>query len=462
MVVIMNKDLLPNSIVTWLETVLAGEVTDFKPRAGGGAVRMGAEVSIKTKGGEALKGFLAYDGGQKPATGIEEKYAREAAILRAVEPTNIRAPRLLATSAELRAHLFEFAEGEDRFIRLTDPEDAFTVVADYLHDLALLHKLDASSLELPGFGELQPVADYLIKGINTMKRQHMAGGMADPFIIYGLRWLERNIPDYDGPTVVVHGDAGPGNFLFQDNRVTAVLDWELAHYGDPMEDFAWMSIRAIIQAWVPFPRMLATYEKLSGIPVNLDRIRFYRVYTLLAMIIGSHRRYFQQTDTLAEQGRLGNGLMFMMVHRRAYVDGLADALGITLPSVELPEAGASDISPFIESLLAQLRDVIVPRSTDQVASETAKDMARLLKYIDGRVQMGDLLDEDELRDLNEALQASHYELKDARTDLVQHIENDQINDDQMIGILWRRVSRETAIAQGTMGKLSERVFPPLT
>jgi aminoglycoside phosphotransferase (APT) family kinase protein len=456
-----NRKLLPEPLLDWIERALDGEIVRIRPRAGGGAVRSGAEVDVQCRGGQLVRGFLAYDGGQRSLPGVRDKYLREASLLRALAGTDILAPRLLASDADLRAHLFEFVAGEDRFAKLTDPHEAMEVARQFIGELAKLHNLDPASLELEGFGPIEAPAVTIQRRIAEMEAEHTAAGSADPFIVYGLEWLKRNVPDYAGPVVVVHGDAGPGNLLFENGRVNTVLDWELAHYGDPMEDFAWMSIRAIIQAWVPFPDILSEYERVSGIPVDLARIRFYRLYTLLGMMVGSHRRFFQEPEKLAAQGRLGGGLMFTMVHRRAYVHGLADAMGLELPAVTLPEAPPRPTEPFIESVLNQIREVIVARTDDQVIAETAKDMARVLKYVTARERLDDVLAADELADLTRLLGHAPADVASGRAELVTGIRAGQMDDATMIGALWRRVSRETAVARDTLGALSERLFPPL-
>lgn len=452
--------LLPERLVSWIEETMAGAITRVIPRAGGGAVRSGAEIFLNINGDE-LHAFLAYDGGSRLFTGVRDKYLREASLLRAIEDTDIRAPRLLASDPDQRAHLFEFVTGEDRFIKIQDPDQALAIATEFVGELVKLHQLDASQVALEGFGELKPTHQYIEARLDEMEAEHVEAGPPDPFITAGLQWLGRNIPQYEGPTVIVHGDAGPGNFLFDDTGINTVLDWELAHYGDPLEDFAWMSIRSIIQAWVPFPPLLKAYEEQSGIKVDLNRIRFYRIYTLIGMMIGSHRRYFQQPESLADQRGLGNGLMFTMVHRRAYVHGLADAMGIDLADVVLPEGQPSGMEPYIASLLGQLRDTISARTDDQVIIETAKDMARVLKYLDRRAQLAESFDKDELDDLGQVMNSQPESLPIARSQLVDLIEKDALSNEVLIGILWRRVSRETAMMQTAMGALSERLFPPL-
>ncbi len=58
-----------------------------------------------------------------------------------------------------------------------------------------------------------------------------------------LEVLRRLAPASVPRTVVCHGDVGPGNFLHDGARVTALLDWEFAHLGDPMDDLAWWVFR---------------------------------------------------------------------------------------------------------------------------------------------------------------------------------------------------------------------------
>lgn len=457
----VNRKLLPEPLLDWIERSLDGEIVRIRPRAGGGAVRSGAEVDVQRRSGRLERCFLAYDGGQRALPGGREKYQREASLLNALANTDIRAPRLLASDPDLRAHLFEFVPGEDRFGRITDPDEAMAVATEFIAELAKLHNLDPASLALEGFGPIEPPPVTIRRRIAEMEREHTLAGPPDPLIVYGLEWLKRNVPRYEAPVVLVHGDAGPGNLLFENGRVNVVLDWELAHYGDPMEDFAWMSIRAIIQAWVPFAPLLAAYERISGIPVDLARIRFYRIYTLLGMIVGSHRRFFQEPEKLVQQGRLGGGLMFTMVHRRAYVHGLADALGLELPEVSLPDAPPRPTEPFIASILNQIRDVIVPRSSDQVVAETAKDMARVLKYVVLRERLERVLDEDERADLAGLLGHEPADVAAGRLELVERIRAGTLDDATVIGALWRRVSRETAMMRDSMGALAERLFPPL-
>jgi aminoglycoside phosphotransferase (APT) family kinase protein len=72
---------------------------------------------------------------------------------------------------------------------------------------------------------------------------HRSAGQAVPTFELGFRWLHDNLPP-PGTIGLVHGDFRMGNFLLNEHGLVAVLDWELAHLGDPMEDIAWLCTRA--------------------------------------------------------------------------------------------------------------------------------------------------------------------------------------------------------------------------
>ncbi|MDP6390004.1 MAG: phosphotransferase family protein [Alphaproteobacteria bacterium] len=69
-------------------------------------------------------------------------------------------------------------------------------------------------------------------------------GHADPHpaIEWGLRWAELNLPPAVSP-VLRHGDFRTGNYLVDETGLTGIIDWELASWGDPMEDLAWFCIK---------------------------------------------------------------------------------------------------------------------------------------------------------------------------------------------------------------------------
>ncbi len=105
-----------------------------------------------------------------------------------------------------------------------------------------------------------------------------------PAFELAFRWLRHRLPR-GGERALVHGDYRIGNVIFGPEGVRAVLDWELAHIGDPMEDLGWICVRS----WRfggPLPvggigereAFWRAYEAAGGYPVDPERVRFWELF----------------------------------------------------------------------------------------------------------------------------------------------------------------------------------------
>jgi aminoglycoside phosphotransferase (APT) family kinase protein len=108
----------------------------------------------------------------------------------------------------------------------------------------------------------------------------------EPVVEYALRWLRASPPSPPDKLALVHGDFRTGNFLFdRQGNITALLDWEMAHLGDPMEDVGW----AVGKLWswpehdrpghlLLQPDALAIWEQASGLRVDPASLRWWTVF----------------------------------------------------------------------------------------------------------------------------------------------------------------------------------------
>jgi aminoglycoside phosphotransferase (APT) family kinase protein len=103
-------------------------------------------------------------------------------------------------------------------------------------------------------------------------------------LAYAFDWLRRRAPVADR-VAIVHGDLRFGNLLYEDGRLTALLDWEMVHLGDPLEDLGWVYRRIWTpERSLPFEEFLAAYEAESLLlgwrhPVDADRLRWYQAFS---------------------------------------------------------------------------------------------------------------------------------------------------------------------------------------
>ena len=150
---------------------------------------------------------------------------------------------------------------------------------------------------------------------------------AHPILEETFGWLWRNLPATDR-IVLVHGDYRSGNYLYDDTgRITAILDWETAHLGDPMEDLGWASMKfwnggGLAVGLMPRAELLRRYEKESGKPVDEKRVFFYEILgnAKMATICLTGTRAFCQGTT----AHLLHGILGLLVPR--LLEDLVDQL----------------------------------------------------------------------------------------------------------------------------------------
>jgi aminoglycoside phosphotransferase (APT) family kinase protein len=120
--------------------------------------------------------------------------------------------------------------------------------------------------------------------VDALERQHRLENHPRPVFELAFRWLRDRLPPL-APARVVHGDFRNGNLLIGDDGVRAVLDWELAHAGDPMEDLGWMCVNSWRFGVIDKPvggfgareDFYAGYEEAGGGSVDRAHARFWEV-----------------------------------------------------------------------------------------------------------------------------------------------------------------------------------------
>lgn len=155
------------------------------------------------------------------------------------------------------------------------------LAADLGRNLARIHAIadspDLAFVEKPS----QPPALATIAGyrahLDALPDRH-------PSVEWGLSWLEANAPDPVTP-VFCHRDYRTGNYMVDDRKLTAVLDWEFAGWNDPMEDIGWLTAKCWrfgandrdVGGIGSLDAFLAAYEAESGRTIDRDQIGYWQV-----------------------------------------------------------------------------------------------------------------------------------------------------------------------------------------
>jgi aminoglycoside phosphotransferase (APT) family kinase protein len=108
-----------------------------------------------------------------------------------------------------------------------------------------------------------------------------------PVIRAVIRWLRRNPPPPAQKLSVVHGDYRTGNFLFDaEGEIRAILDWEMAHLGDPLEDLAWginpvweWSREGLAGSLLPKADAIRIWEAASGLRADPAALHWWELFS---------------------------------------------------------------------------------------------------------------------------------------------------------------------------------------
>lgn len=443
---------IPQDLRQSIERHTGAAIVGVRARGGGGASRQGAELRLCGSDGAERRCYLAWDSRASDPARLAY-FKRETAVLAALSgpliDAGVRVAPLVAAEPSHLALCSSFVEGDDRFAAATDKS---AVAQSFVEQLARLHALDAAHPALAALGDAaEPPSTVIRKRIDQLAADNLASG-ADPVFQLALQWLGANIPEDRGPAVVLHGDAGPGNFLFQDDRVVALVDWELTHLGDPMEDLAQIWVRSLIQPFVPMREVFAAYAAATGRSIDLERVKYHRLYFQIGFSVAANVTQAAQGGTPG--GSTGTAMLFGTMHRRVIVEALAELAQIPLAVVELPECPAGSLDNGFETALGDIKAEILPSVSDERAAAKTKALARMIKYWRMRDRCGAAFDAAEISDINAVLGRSETGLLRARAAFGRAIAANEIPFGTALALCHARTVRETYVMKDAMGALA--------
>ncbi|WP_313800912.1 phosphotransferase family protein [Sphingobium sp.] len=158
------------------------------------------------------------------------------------------------------------------------------IVRESFAILGRLAAIDYASLSLPAsHATPEPGRIWEIELDRWEQALRDSNAAARPVTAAAIRHLRRSPPPVPDRVTLVHGDYRVGNFLFDTSGVTGVLDWEMAHPGNPLEDLAWYFLPhwefaarpGLAGGYLSHEQAIAVWEECSGITVNPAALRWW-------------------------------------------------------------------------------------------------------------------------------------------------------------------------------------------
>ena len=302
--------LINEALTAQIETELGGVLQNIR-RLSGGASRVTFSFDLVSPLGERQSLILQQYRG--PGAMSSQPVHTESDLLTLARANGVLVPRVVAAFDSSDSHfgsvIVERLTGESIPRRiLRDDEFAKArknLTAQCARSLAAIHRIDSSRVRR--LAHKDPFENPTVI-LDTL-------GEPRPSLELGIRWLARH-REAPHESTLVHGDFRMGNFLVDENGLTGVLDWELAHRGDPAEDIGWLCARAWrfggshrVGGFGELQDFLDAYKEAGGIEVSVDSVRWWEVYatikwaTICALQASAHLSGSVRSIELAAIGR---------------------------------------------------------------------------------------------------------------------------------------------------------------
>lgn len=335
-------------------------------RLSGGASQETYRIVVNTAGGKKMLAMRRAAGGefiepvpQHPGLDVE------ALLMRSAKAAGVPEPEIyyiLTRDDELGdGFIMEWLDGEAlgaRIVRSPEFEDIRPGLAyECGRILAKIHHIDLDATGLRDKLWTIPPADFVEQ---TWERYRLLE-TPHPMIDYAGRWLTEHLPA-GSDARLVHNDFRNGNFMLSPEGVVAVLDWEVAHIGDPMRDLGWICTNSWrfgsdlpVGGFGHREDLFRGYEDECGVKVDPDHVKFWEVFGSFwwaSGCLGMAEHYRTGPDQTVERPAIG----------RRSSECQVDCVNLLIPGpVDLvPESAIFSTldMPRTDELLVSVRDFL--------------------------------------------------------------------------------------------------------
>ncbi|MGH7803749.1 MAG: phosphotransferase family protein [Candidatus Binatia bacterium] len=287
-----------------LERVLAKRAPGFRSfrscdRLSGGASQETYRLVVETADGERRYAMRRAPGGRQPLlpeAGVGLPV--EAKLFRAAREAGVPEPEILhlfePSDSLGEGFVMEWLEGETLGAKIVRGEEFASVRPKLARQcgevLARIHSIDVARAGLTGALRTR-TAEELVR---ESWKLYEAYGTPQPMIDYTGRWLLDHLPPASTPRLV-HGDFRNGNLMISPERgVVAVLDWEIAHLGDPVRDLGWVCTNSwrfggtpLVGGFGELDDLLDGYASVAGARPDADHVKFWVVFGSFWWAVGT-------------------------------------------------------------------------------------------------------------------------------------------------------------------------------
>jgi aminoglycoside phosphotransferase (APT) family kinase protein len=397
---------MDRQVFAWLETNL-GRVVRFRRHA---RWRIGWDADVE-RGGLVTGLYIRGPRGENYISPVDMR--QEAAIHRTYRANGIPAPRVIALIDEPCCLVIERLAGSINTATIADPDARRRVREEFIETIARQHRIAPS--------EFAETALTVPVGADAVSRNLYAAseaifdqliGRPWPLMRFVGRWLERNVPADRTQPAFINADAG--QFLFDGDRLTGLIDFEMSCFGDPLAELAGIRLRDTSEPLGDLSALYDHYEKVSGAKVPKRLIEYHTAgycgvngFMLWPLAFSSTR----EQDYLAY-------LNFAVATSRWCVSAMAEHDGIRLDDPPEPNARPMGYCQAGAHLERQIADLPAANAAGEYDRDAAAALAR---YQQRWLTYGAAVLEADFDDCEELLGTRPASQADMMTQLETHV-----------------------------------------
>ena len=265
-----------------LEVGIEGKVSNLEPLTGGASKEIWKFEVSNAK--QSTKMILRRGSGIEGPLAI--KTADEARIQKEVIKVGAPVPKILAVSKNEEelgdSYIMHFVEGESiarKILRDKEYKKALPILAYQCGEaIAKIHNVDINNFS---FLPKKPAEDQLEDLYST----YQSFEQPSPVFEYAYLWLkEQDFGNFQES--LVHGDFRLGNIIVNADGLQSIIDWELAHIGNPLQDLGWVCGNSwrfgkndkVVGGFGELEDLLEGYNSVSKLKVNKEMVKCWQVF----------------------------------------------------------------------------------------------------------------------------------------------------------------------------------------
>ena len=238
---------------------------------------------------------------------VDSSVARDIQVLRVLAAAGLPVARALWYGADpailggpfmvtefLQGRSFDTSNAEHRAVLRDHWQQRSALPSAIVNALVGVHACPLHGLSfLPSAASGEATAVYELERCRTLA--HEARVKDEPIVALAFHWLERHRPE-TGSLTLVHGDFHMRNLLIDGERVSGIVDWEVARLSNPLFDLAYMSIpylsgkffaagSDLVGGLLPQDWLLGEYERRTGRRASDADFLFWRILATLNLLL---------------------------------------------------------------------------------------------------------------------------------------------------------------------------------